>query len=98
MSASDLFRTTYGDANLDSHHRVDYLDFQTLLNHWQNLGGWADGNFNNDTVVDFLDFQKLLDYWNPSGWVITGADTPEPATLSLLALGGLALLRRRSRK
>jgi hypothetical protein len=28
-------------------------------------------------------------------WVGPGASIPEPATLSLLALGGLALIRRR---
>ena len=71
-----------------------------MLDHWQASGagiGWAQGNFNTDDTVDFLDFQKLLDYWNPGGWHITGSQVPEPATLSLLALGGLALLRR-SRK
>jgi len=45
--------------------------------------------------VNFLDFQKLLDYWNPGGWNFAPSQTPEPATLALLALGGLALLRRK---
>jgi hypothetical protein len=90
------FRTNYGDANLD--HATDFVDFQALLNHWQATGpsvGWADADFNGDGVVDFLDFQMLLDYWNPGGWNFAPAQTPEPVTLSLLALGGLALLRRR---
>jgi hypothetical protein len=92
------FHTNYGDANLD--YKTDFLDFQVLLDHWQANGpniGWAQGDFNGDYTVDFLDFQKLLDYWNPGGWNFAPAQTPEPASLSLILLGGLALLRR-SRK
>ena len=92
------FHTNYGDANLDT--KTDFLDFQVLLDHWQATGpniGWQQGDFNGDYTVDFLDFQKLLDYWNPGGWNFAPAQTPEPASLSLILLGGLALLRR-SRK
>jgi hypothetical protein len=84
-------KTEYGDANLD--HKVNFSDFQVLLDHWQATGGtWATGDFNGDTVVNFGDFQKLLDYWNPAGY---GTSVPEPATLVLLGLGVLAMLRRR---
>jgi hypothetical protein len=92
------FHTSYGDANLDTY--TDFQDFQALLDHWQSSGtgiGWAEADFNGDGVVDFLDFQNLLDYWNPSGWNFAPSQTPEPASLSLILLGGLALLRR-SRK
>jgi hypothetical protein len=90
------FLTSYGDANLDK--ATGFVDFQTLLNHWQNTGagtGWAQGDFNGDGTVDFLDFQMLLNYWNPGGWNFAPSQTPEPASLSLLLLGGLALLRRK---
>jgi hypothetical protein len=92
------FHTSYGDSNLDK--ATDFGDFQTLLNHWQASGaaiGWAQADFNGDGVVDFLDFQILLNYWNPGGWNYAPSQTPEPASLTLILLGGLALLRR-SRK
>jgi hypothetical protein len=90
------FLTSYGDANLDK--ATDFGDFQALLNHWQGSGstiGWAQADFNGDGVVDFLDFQILLNYWNPGGWNYAPAQTPEPASLILILLGGLAPLRRK---
>ena len=85
--------TNYADANLDRY--TDFTDFQVLLDHWQAPGGWGDGDFNGDGTVDFLDFQVLLDYWNPTGWSAGPSQVPEPASLSLLLLGGLAMLRRK---
>jgi uncharacterized delta-60 repeat protein len=62
----NILNCTYGDANLDRH--VDFLDFQSLLNHWQNLGaGWAGCDFNGDGATDFLDFQTILNNWSPGG-------------------------------
>ena len=83
------------DANLDRY--TDFTDFQVLLDHWQAQGEWTQGDFNGDGTVDFLDFQVLLDYWNPTGWSAGASQVPEPASLSLLLLGGLAMLRRRRR-
>jgi hypothetical protein len=50
-----------------------------------------------DTFVPGVGMVKEVDYWNddPPMTEELVAVTPEPATLSLLALGGLALLRRR---
>ena len=86
--------TGYGDANLD--RKINFADFQVLLDHWQMTGRWAGGDFNGDGVVNFLDFQDLLDYWNPMGY--GDASVPEPATLGLLALGAVAILHRKSGK
>ena len=90
---SHYMLTNYADANLDRY--TDFTDFQVLLDHWQAPGGWGDGDFNGDGTVDFLDFQVLLDYWNPTGWSAGASQVPEPASLSLLLLGGLAVLRRK---
>ena len=50
-------------------------------------------------TLDFVDYNKLSP--NGDGWMIMGEvsipGVPEPATLSLMVLGGLAMLRRRRR-
>jgi hypothetical protein len=88
-----LLHTNYGDANLDGY--VDGLDFQVLLNHWQETGGWADGNFDGSGLVDGIDFQKLLSNWGISG--VSTTTIPEPVTAAILSLGALSFLRRRHR-
>ena len=63
-----------------------------VATHWQQPGGRADGDFNGDGFVDDLDLTVLALEW-PGGGLDVSA-VPEPATLSLLALSGLALLHR----
>ena len=71
---------------------------------------WADGDFNGDGLVDGTDMQLVLDiheYGQPTHrWgsypdqaydmALAVGYIPEPASLSLICLGTLALLRRRS--
>ena len=53
--------------------------------------GWFEGNFSNgDANVDAVDLAALGLNWAPSDYSV-----PKPATLSVLALGALALLRRK---
>ena len=87
----DKFRITFhgftgGDANGD--HKVLGEDLAVLESNWGQSGmAWSDGDFTGDEIVNQSDLDILNANW---GWEI-----PEPATLSLLGLGGLAVIRRR---
>ena len=78
-----------GDANRDG--KVNVQDLSILATNWgKDPAVWEEGNFNTDTVVNVQDLSILATNW-------TGAATvPEPASAALLALGGLALIRRKS--
>ncbi|QDU70741.1 hypothetical protein [Mucisphaera calidilacus] len=78
--------TNFGDANLDL--SVDLLDLSALASNFNAVAGWAGGNFNTDTVVDLLDLSALASNFET-------AAAPEPAAAGLLAIGALALIRRR---
>jgi len=82
-----------GDANDD--HVVDTVDLNLVYN---NLGttGLLGGDVNGDGVVDTIDLNLV---YNNLGLSVTPASlgsgaVPEPVTLVLLSLGGLALIRR----
>ena len=65
-----------------------------LQQYFGNSGiGWSGANFNCDGVVNATDLALLAE--NMGFAAPTGQAIPEPATLGLLALGGLAVLRRR---
>ena len=81
---------TPGDANHDG--LVDDLDLTALATRWQQSGGLAEGDFTGDGFVDDLDLTVLATAWPAGGLGLSAV--PEPATLSLLVLGALAVLRR----
>ena len=86
---------TGGDANAD--HKVSIGDLSIMAGNWNQTeftNGYADADFNGDGEVGIGDLSIMAGNW---GWEKPGGGVsiPEPATLSLLCLGGLALLRRR---
>ena len=90
--------TRLGDANLDG--TTGIADFSRLAANFNQPGGWSNGDFNYDGQTAIADFSLLAANFNLSagGVVSRPGAVPEPATLGLVALGGLALLGRRGRR
>jgi len=67
--------------------------WQTRMDLLTGGGFLAEADINVETVVDGRDIQPFVDNITGAG----GNPIPEPATMTLLGLGGAALLRRRHR-
>ncbi|MHC4983173.1 MAG: DUF2961 domain-containing protein [Planctomycetota bacterium] len=78
-----------GDANRDG--AVDTQDFTILKANLGDAGVWDDADFNGDGLVDTQDFTILKAHLGEGA----GGAVPEPVTMWLLGLAGLAVLRRR---
>ena len=78
-----------GDANSDG--VVDQADYTIWYNHYgQTPATWADGDVTGDNIVDQADYTVWYNHYGQ-----TGSNVPEPMTMALLAIGGVAMLRRR---
>ena len=86
-----------GDADFDGD--VDIADLSLLADNWDASVGmtWSDGDFDDDGDVDIEDLSLLASNWE-AGVPATAAHIPEPATIGILALGGVLLLGRRRRQ
>ncbi len=87
-----LLRTSpagLGDANCDG--AADGMDYTIWADHYRQPGCWLDGDFSGDGLVDGADYTLWADNFTGGG-----SSVPGPTAFSLLALAGLALLRRRS--
>ena len=93
QDASGRIATIMGDLNLDG--LVNEDDLAAMRAGFGVAGGWANGNLNSDGLVDGTDLAILATTFGQS--IPDAGDVPEPATAGLLAMGGLALLRRRSK-
>ena len=67
-----------------------------LLSHWSAAGtsriAWENANFNGDNAVNDGDLSMLLSHWSGDN----NAAVPEPGTLAMLAIGAMAIIRRRA--
>ena len=80
-----------GDANMDG--RVDDADLSLPLAHWGRAGDWAHGEFSGDAVIGDDDLSLLLANWSGRAALV-----PEPSAVSILVMGGIALVFRWRRK
>lgn len=97
-STSLLVRFTWqGDNNLDG--KVNTVDFNMLAGAFGSTDGfWTDGDYDYNSLVDSVDFNNLVASYGKTEANLgptLGSVVPEPASLTLLGLGALMLVRRR---
>jgi len=84
--------TMRGDFNLDGLvNATDAAVMKSYFGMWPR--GWADGSANCDEIVNATDLAILHSMF---GFVAPTSPVPEPGSVVLLAMGGLAMLRKRS--
>ncbi len=84
-----------GDVNGDGY--VGGVDLTTIITNWgMNPATREQGDLSGDGFVTGHDYTEVVSYWGTGVWPGEPGAIPEPTTLVLILVGGLAVLRRRS--
>lgn len=92
--------TYSGDANMDGEVTLGDLSILGANYGLTEDATWSMGDFNYDGAVSLADLSILGANYDSdmfSSSALTATHAPEPATLAMLAIGGVALLKRRRR-
>jgi hypothetical protein len=106
LGSDTLAMTTWGgDANLDGKINIDdYGRIDGNVGQSGSVFGWSKGDFNYDGKINIDDYGIIDGNINRQGTPFTTsgavaldgvAAVPEPASLSIIALGAMTLMRRR---
>ncbi len=92
----EMFDVGFLPGDVDANGSVGEDDLNMIITNWgQNGLDRTGGDLNGNGIVDGLDYTEVLTYWSTGSPPPEPTGIPEPATLGLLLLGGLALSRRR---
>ena len=82
--------------DVDGNGYVSGPDLTTIITNWGMTGASLEqGDLNGDGTVSGPDYTEVITFWGTGTPPPEPVAIPEPATLGLLVVGGLAILRRR---
>ena len=82
--------------DVDGNGYVSGPDLTSVITNWGMTGASREqGDLDGDGTVAGADYTKVITYWGAGTPPPEPGAIPEPATLGLLIMGGLAILRRR---